>query len=164
MDLWLLRHAAAEDRAASGRDEDRELTPEGVKRAKAVARGLAALEPKIKLVIASPYRRARQTAEPAVEALGLSRKLRESRALEPDRDPEEILAEVTAEDAEAVLLVGHMPHLGALLGHLVTGGRIEIPMKKASVARVALEGRGRGALRALLPAGVLEDLGRAGVR
>ena len=72
--------------------------------------------------------------------------------------------ENAAEDAEAVLLVGHMPHLGALLGHLVAGGRVEIPMKKASVARVALENRGRGVLRALLPAGVLEDLGRAGIR
>ena len=164
MELWLLRHAVAEDRSASGRDEDRELTPDGAKRAKAVARGLATLEPKINLVITSPYRRAKQTAEPAVEALGLSRKLRESRALEPDREPEEILSEVAAEDSEGVLLVGHMPHLGALLGHLVTGGRIEIPMKKASVARVALESRGRGVLRALLPAGILEDLGRAGIR
>src|SRR5262245_13097298 len=138
MDLWLLRHAVAEDRSASGRDEDRELTPDGAKRARAVARGLAAMEPGITVVITSPYRRARQTAEPAAEALGLSKKLRESRALEPDREPDEILAEVAAEDAKAVLLVGHMPHLGALLGQLVTGNPFEIPMKKASVARVTL--------------------------
>jgi phosphohistidine phosphatase len=163
MDLWLLRHAAAEDRAASGRDQDRELTSEGAKRAKAVARGLAVLEPGIDLVITSPYRRARQTAEPVVEALGLEKSFRESAALEPDRDPEEILAEVAAQEKrDGILLVGHQPHLGILLGHLLAGGRgLEIPLKKASIARVDLAGRGRGQLRALLPAPVLEQIARA---
>jgi phosphohistidine phosphatase len=163
MDLWLLRHAAAEDRAASGRDQDRELTPEGAKRAKAVARGLAVLEPGIDLVITSPYRRARQTAEAVVEALGLEKSFRESAALEPDRDPEEILAEVEAQEKrDGILLVGHQPHLGILLGRLLAGGRgLEIPLKKASIARVNLAGRGRGQLRALFPAPVLEQIARA---
>src|SRR5215831_5037516 len=50
MDIWLLRHAAAEDRSGSGRDADRELTSEGRKRAERVAKGLAALEPGIEAV------------------------------------------------------------------------------------------------------------------
>jgi phosphohistidine phosphatase len=161
MDIWLLRHAMAEERSASGRDEDRELTSDGLKRARAVARGIAALDPGIGLILTSPYRRARQTAEPAAEALGLKGSLRESRALEPNRPPEEILAEVEGLETDGVLLVGHQPHLGILLGHLVTGGRSEIPLKKAAVARVTIEGGGKGALRALLPARVLEELGRA---
>ena len=161
MDLWLLRHAAAEARAASGRDQDRELTAEGLKRARAVARGLAALEPGILRIVTSPYCRARQTAEPVAEALRLSAKLSESRALEPERDPEEILSELEAEDCGSALLVGHEPHLGALLGRLVMGGdRVEIPLKKAAVARVEWE-RGVGTLLALLPDRVLEGLARA---
>ncbi|HMF09515.1 MAG TPA: phosphohistidine phosphatase SixA [Thermoanaerobaculia bacterium] len=160
MDVWLLRHAMAEERSSSGRDEDRELTSDGAKRARAVARGIAALDPGIGLILTSPYRRARQTAEPAAEALGLEGSLRESRALEPDRAPEEVLAEVEGLEADGVLLVGHQPHLGILLGHLVTGGRAEIPLKKAAVARVTIERPGAGALRALLPARVLEELGR----
>ncbi|HTD52830.1 MAG TPA: phosphohistidine phosphatase SixA [Thermoanaerobaculia bacterium] len=163
MELWLLRHAAAEDRAASGRDQDRELTPEGARRARAVARGLAALDPGIDLVITSPYRRAWQTAKPVVEALGLEKAFRDSAALEPDRDPEEILAEVAAEEkSDGILLVGHQPHLGILLGQLLAGSRgPEIPLKKASLARVELAGRGRGQLRALFPAPVLEQIARA---
>ncbi len=161
MELWLLRHAAAEDRAATGRDEDRELTAEGARRAREVARGLARMNPGIDLVLTSPLRRARQTAEPVVEALGLGKSFRQTRALEPDREPEEILEEVEAEGHDAVLLVGHEPHLGVLLGSLVTGpSGVEIPMKKAAIARVELQGRRRGALRALLPAKVLEELGR----
>jgi phosphohistidine phosphatase len=160
MEIWLLRHAAAEEASESGRDADRRLTPEGEKRARAVAGGLASLEPAIELVLTSPYRRARQTAEPAARELGLERRLRESRALEPGRDPQEILEEIREEAAAGVLLVGHEPHLGALLGRLVAGRPAQtLPMKKAAVAHVDWDGTGAGDLRALLPPRILERLG-----
>ena len=162
MEIWILRHAAAEERATSGRDADRTLTEDGHRRAREVAHGLAALEPGIELVLTSPYARARQTAEPTARALKLLGRLRETGSLEPDRDPEEILDEVRAERVESVLLVGHEPHMGALLGRLVLGrGGHPIPMKKAAVARVAWEGSGGGSLRALLPAKVLALVGAA---
>jgi phosphohistidine phosphatase len=160
MEIWLLRHAAAEDRAPSGRDPDRTLTEDGHKRAREVARGLARLEPGIELIFTSPYSRAKQTAEPVARALGLSGKMRETKALEPDSDPEEILGEIRAEKAQSVLLVGHEPHMGALLGRLIAGRTgLEIPMKKAALARLSWSGSGPAALRALLPARVLERLG-----
>jgi phosphohistidine phosphatase len=160
MEIWLLRHAMAEENSESGRDADRALTAEGEKRARAVARGLATLEPAIELVLSSPYRRARQTAEPAARELGLLRRLRDSRALEPGRDPQEILEELRAERAAGVLLVGHEPHLGALLGRLVAGRPLlTLPLRKAAVARAEWDGTGTAELRALLPARVLERLG-----
>src|SRR5262249_12819647 len=162
MEIWLLRHAAAEDRSSSGRDSDRTLTEDGHKRAREVARGLAALEPGIELVLTSPYARARQTAEPAARALKLGARLRETAALEPDRDPEDVLGEVRAEKAGSVLLVGHEPHLRALLGRLVAGRPgLTIPMKKASVARLSWEGSGAASLRALLPPKVLAVIAAA---
>ncbi len=157
MDIWLLRHAAAEERSASGRDADRELTADGARRAERVARGLAALKPRIELVLTSPYRRARQTAEPAARVLGLEASLRETRALEPNRDVAEILEELEAEERRAVLLVGHQPFLGTLLGLLVGGEGLELPLKKAAVACVEREGR-QGTLKALLPPRVLERI------
>lgn len=160
MEIWLLRHAAAEDRSASGRDADRTLTEDGHKRAREVARGLAELEPGIELVLTSPYWRARQTAESVVQALDLAGRLRETRALEPERDPAEILEEIRAEGVESVLLVGHEPHLGALLGRLIAGrAGLEVPMKKATVARLSWSGSGAATLKALLPPKVLERLG-----
>jgi phosphohistidine phosphatase len=158
MEIWLLRHAAAEESSESGKDADRALTSEGEKRARAVARGLASLEPEIERLLTSPYRRARQTAEPAARELGLERALRESRALEPGRDPQEILDEIREEDS-GVLLVGHEPHLGALLGRLVAGRPLlTLPLRKAAVARLDWDGTGPADLRAILPAPVLERL------
>src|SRR5678815_160430 len=152
MEIWLLRHAAAEESSSSGKDADRALTAEGEKRARAVARGLASLEPEVERVLTSPYRRARQTAEPAARELGLEGALRESRALEPGRDPQEILDEIR-EDASGVLLVGHEPHLGALLGRLVAGRPLlTLPLRKAAAARLDWDGTGPADLRAMLPA------------
>lgn len=160
MEIWLLRHAVAEDRSTSGRDADRTLTEDGHRRARGLARGLAALEPGIALILCSPYARARQTAEPVARALKLSSSLRETRALEPERDPDDVLAEVRSEGVESVLLVGHEPHMGALLGRLVAGRPgLAMPMKKAALARLSWEGSGRATLRALLPARVLELVG-----
>ena len=162
MEIWLLRHAAAEDQAESGRDADRTLTEDGHKRARDVARGLAALEPGIELILTSPYARAKQTAEPAARALHLAGKVRETAALEPSADPQEVLEEVRAEKVESILLVGHEPHLGGLLGRLVAGhAGLEIPMKKAAVARLSWSGSGAAELRALLPARVLARVGAA---
>ena len=157
MDIWLLRHAAAEDRAPSGRDADRALTPEGLARAEAVARGLVLLRPPISRVVSSPYLRARQTAGAAARALGLT-DVSESRALEPEAEPEEILNELAPAGGDA-LLVGHQPQLGALLGRLI-GGDGEIPLSKAGMAQVTLTGRWSGTLRAYLPPNVLELLAR----
>lgn len=159
MEIWLLRHALAEERASSGRDADRTLTEDGHRRARDVARGLAQLETGIERILTSPYQRARQTAEPVARALKLTEHLRETQALEPDADPQEILDEVREEKAGVILLVGHEPHLGSLLGRLVAGRPgLEIPMKKAAVARLTWEGSGPAALRALLPARVLARL------
>jgi len=156
----MLRHAEAEERAASGQDEDRGLTAAGLAQAKAVARGIAAVAPAVKVILTSPYLRARQTAEPVAQALGLSG-IRPSRALEPGSEPEAILAELEDTGEESVLLVGHAPTLGRLLGRLVTGSSDgDIPMSKAGAACVSFEGfERRGRLRAFLPARMLEKLG-----
>ena len=157
MDIWLLRHASAEERSATGRDADRELTPDGLRRAERVGRGLAALEPGIEIVLTSPFRRARQTAEAAARALGLEERLSPTRALEPQSDPDDILEELSASGNGCVLLVGHEPHLGELLGRLVGSSGLPLPLRKAAVAWVERDGRA-GTLRALLPARVLERI------
>lgn len=162
MDLWLLRHAAAHDRAKSGRDEDRALTSDGVRRAREVAAGLASLDPGIEAVLSSPYRRALETAEPAAAALRLG-KVAILPALEPFGGAAGVVAALAARKQHALLLVGHQPLLGALVGLLVFGDeRREVPLRKAGVARISWEPRGAGRLEALFPPKVLSRLGVPG--
>jgi phosphohistidine phosphatase len=156
MDVWILRHAAAQDRAPSGKDEDRELTSEGRARAEGVARGLAALSPSIEVILTSHYPRARQTAQPCAKALGLEPP-RDFPPLLPGTDPSKTVKELVRGGWTSVLLVGHQPHLGSLVGLLAFGDeRREVPLRKAAVACVSWEPDGEGRLEALLPPKVLE--------
>jgi phosphohistidine phosphatase len=160
VDLWLMRHAEAEDRSAFGKDEDRRLTARGTMQATAAGRFLSALEPDLRLILTSPYRRARDTSEAVARALPGSCEIREEAFLEPDSDPDSVLTALDDVVEDRILLVGHAPLLGVLLGRLVTGdpGR-EIPVGKAGIAAVAIEeGALRARLRAFLPARVIEGL------
>ena|SRR5437762_13983057 len=161
MQVWIFRHADAEESSESGKDEDRALTRDGVRRAAAVGRGLAALQPGIEAILTSPYRRARETARVAAQALGLA-KVVDSRSLEPGRDPKAVARELEQSGWRAALLVGHQPLLGEIIGFLVFGDpRREVPLRKASVAHVSWTPAGGGALEALYPADVLVRLGAA---
>ena len=79
--------------------------------------------------------------EPVARALGLEDELIETDALVPDADPKEILREIGKRGFNRAMVVGHMPHLGRLLGYLVTG-RPDASMesKKAALARVEFDG------------------------
>ena len=75
--VYLLRHAIAEDRAAT--DSLRDLTAEGIAQARSITEKFKQLSPVIDRVLCSPYNRAQQTAS-AVTTLfpGLALTLNES--------------------------------------------------------------------------------------
>jgi phosphohistidine phosphatase SixA len=58
-----------------------------------------------------------------------------------------------------VLLVGHQPLLGELVGLFAFGDpRRDVPLRKAALARIEWTPGGSGTLEALLPPEVLEGL------
>jgi phosphohistidine phosphatase len=141
MEIWILRHAKAEEGGPATPDEERALTAGGHERMRSVAKAIARLEPKLDAILTSPLLRARQTAEPVARALSLQDDLIESDALSPDADPKEILQEIGKRGFRRVLVVGHMPNLGKLLGYLLTGrSSTSIDIKKAALARIEFEG------------------------
>lgn len=159
LDLLVVRHAIAEDRAASGRDEDRALTGEGRERMQAAVRGLAALELRVERVLHSPWLRARQTAEllaPLVEGRPPLRACPQL-AQPPDHGLLALL------DAPRLALVGHEPWLSQLVAWLTCGSRergAAFEFRKGSVARLEGEPRPGGmVLRALWPPATLRRLG-----
>lgn len=137
MELYLLRHAEAEE--TSGPDADRALTRKGREVMEDVA---AAFEKTAQadVILHSPLRRARETARFVADRIPRARVVK-SEALLPGASVEAILSQLSEEKSNAVLLVGHQPHLGKLLAYLVTGdARVEIPLRKACVARVSFSG------------------------
>jgi len=139
MNLYLLRHADAEVSAPSGKDADRALSEKGREVMKVVAAAFAEVG-KAQAIWHSPLRRAKQTAE-LVAARFSKATLTASAALAPNADPRKVLVELARDRWDDVVLVGHMPHLGRLLGLAVTGREdVEVPMKKAAIARISFSG------------------------
>ena len=125
MDLILWRHAEAEE---GGPDLERRLTPRGQKNAARVAAWLLQRLPSTFSVLASPARRAQQTAE------SLGTKFKTSSALAPGASVAEILgAAEWPERKGAVVVVGHQPTLGQVAAYLVGGEREEWTIKKCGL-------------------------------
>ena len=141
MNLYLVRHAIAEESSGTGRDADRALTEEGKERMQRAAEGLRAIGTRIDLILTSPYRRAAETADILVATLG-GIECRHLDELGSGADPTMVLAALKPyRSIDAVALVGHQPDLGHIASQLMSGSpdRCPIGFKKGSVARFEVE-------------------------
>lgn len=126
MKLLVIRHAVAEDRdafAATGLpDSQRPLTDDGRKKMRGAARGLREVVSRIDVLATSPLVRAQQTAEIIIKAYGGGLQARTIHELSPERRPDELLGWLRSHQlGDTVAVVGHEPHLGFLVGWLLTG-------------------------------------------
>jgi phosphohistidine phosphatase len=136
MKVWILRHGEAQARARS--DADRELTAHGREQVLHSAGHLLG-KPQLK-IIASPYVRARQTAELVRQALGFTEPVVIVPWLTPDSDPKQVLSHLDAHAAQEILLVSHQPLVGSLIGLAVHGSTQQAePMGTASLAELSGE-------------------------
>lgn len=137
MEIYLLRHGIAEDAPPGMADADRALTTAGRHKLRRVlARARAAkVEPDV--ILSSPYRRALQTAEVAVEALGYRGKVVQTDSLMPDANPHDTWEEIRVRKTEASLLLSsHEPLMSSLLAFLLSTPALAVDFKKAALARV----------------------------
>ena len=138
MNLYIMRHAEAEDEAESG-DEARPLTVRGREHTRDAAGGLRALGLHFDAILSSSLLRAAETAELVADEYANNPPPQVLPALSPSISPREALAALTpvARHGE-VLVVGHEPQLSRLVGLLLTsGGTVAIRIKKG--ACVALD-------------------------
>jgi phosphohistidine phosphatase len=140
--LYVMRHGPAEDRAASGFDRDRALTPEGRRVVAHSARQLRALrtEP-VARILSSPLRRAIETAEIVRGELSPPPGPPELRDdLAADEPPAfDLVRELTAVGADAIL-VGHQPSAEVLVRHLCRGAAGLRAMRTATIAAMRWDG------------------------
>ena len=140
MELYLLRHGIAEDRAASGRDADRSLTDKGARKVREVMIRASAAGVAPEQIVTSPYRRARETARVAAEALGFTGALIDCAALTPDSSPNAAWDDLRPwRESPSVLIVGHEPLWSGLYAFLLNAPSLEIEVKKASLGCIAID-------------------------
>lgn len=141
MDLLVVRHAAAGDRAefaATGQpDELRPITKKGRRRMGDAVQGLVRIAPTLDALASSPLVRARQTAE-ILSAGYRGLPVTELDELRPDRSPEALIEWLGREPPHVVVaVVGHEPYLSELVDRLLARGEPRLEsFKKGAVCLV----------------------------
>jgi phosphohistidine phosphatase len=166
MDLYILRHAIAEERTGKtpGGDSQRRLTAEGAKKMRRIAIGLKAAEVSFDLILSSPFWRAKETAEIVAGIFKLQKKLQFSSELVPDGNPAQLINELKKNyrGKKSILLVGHEPHLSRLISLLISGDPgIPIQLKKGGLCKLSSDELRNGrcaTLEWLLPPRLLKRL------
>ncbi len=165
MELYLVRHGIAVSLGEAGteNDDDRVLSDKGLRRTRAMAQALKALESAPQTIWSSPLPRARQTAEILAEALTPEHGMRLAPALTPNvqgRASFEWLAGLPP--CDSLMLVGHSPGMERLASLLLTGrATLKTDFKKAAVMRLWCEGPlrlGAATLEWFLPPGIVRKL------
>jgi phosphohistidine phosphatase len=154
MQIYLLRHAIAEEPKPGVPDADRALTSEGARKLRDIlkrAKG-GGLDPST--ILASPFRRALETANLAAKALDFPQPVITTKTLIPSSSPQETWDEIRLYKGEpALLLVGHEPAMGLLSGYLLATPELKIDFKKGAMVRIdvpSLGPRPRGVLKWML--------------
>lgn len=139
VELYLIRHAHAVD-GDGRRDDDRPLSADGRRQARAVGAALARHGVRFSRLCTSPLVRAVETAELVAVATGYDGGLEVADALRPDGGwkqlQRELLAPLAGEGALA--LVGHEPSIGHFLSKLLHEKGLSL--SKGAVVRLRLHG------------------------
>jgi phosphohistidine phosphatase len=143
MDVFVLRHAIAEDAGLGQADSERRLTDLGRDRLRLVVQKAirAGMSPAV--VLTSPYLRARETADILLEALDYPCELVTTANLTPDAAVADLWQELREYSRlSPAVVVGHNPQLSEFVSALIGSPRHAVEMKKAAIAYVAEAGNG----------------------
>ena len=144
MMLYLVRHGIAVelDGYAVTRDEDRMLTPAGIKKIRAVAEGLKEMACAPARIVSSPLVRAVETAELMAEILAPRVAVETAECLAGHVPAADTLAWLRKQPAQDTMLVGHLPHIADMAGHLLCDCRTaDVVFKKGAVCCFSIDGK-----------------------
>ncbi|MCL2640147.1 MAG: phosphohistidine phosphatase SixA [Phycisphaerales bacterium] len=161
--LYLCRHAIAAEPVGIMTDADRPLTPDGAKKFRKSAHGLAKLLDKgggdsVTHIFTSPLVRARQTAEILAEAFAVPVKV--TAALDIPGNLKQLIKEIRAlKNVQGIIAVGHEPTLSDWLGELCFDQPGRVELKKGAVAAIELARTdAKGQLLWMIQPGILRHL------
>jgi len=162
VEIYILRHGDAEPRSADVEEADRKLTSKGRRDVERVMRAASAAKVRPDLVFTSPYRRAVETAEIAIQQLDPKPKLVETEALLPEGRPEQVWKELRSHSAaNETLLAGHEPQLSNLVAYLLGTPELRLDLKKGALVRIWMEKLGtapRGELKWVVTPGLVREI------
>jgi len=123
-------------------ESKRPLTMEGVGKMRRIARGMRRLKLDFDVILASPYLRAKQTAEIVAAVLSVGDKLQFSDHLAGHGDLVQLVTELNEyhRACKSILLVGHEPSMSELISMLLAGNRsLQLVLKKGGLCKLTVD-------------------------
>ena len=141
MDLFVLRHGEAGKSIPSGSsDSKRPLTVTGERELIIISRALRKMGIRLDVILTSPLKRARQTADIVAKEFKAQNKLRQMRELSPEGDKKALYQNLSSfKEGTSILLVGHSPYLSEMVTEIVSDdGSVRLDLKKGGIVRIRI--------------------------
>lgn len=157
MKIYFLRHADAlpENGDTIPCDEERPLSEEGRKQVEQLGAACKRLELTFDLVLTSPLKRCRDTAEGLLQCQGrAAAEANDLDFLAPGGSTKKLMKYLRTLEIENILLVGHNPDLEEHIAYLIGDKEAQLKMVKGALACVNCEASPRkaeGELEFLVP-------------
>jgi len=161
-ELYLIRHAVAEERGEDWPDDNkRPLSDDGASRMRKAARGLDRLGITLDVIVTSPLVRTKQTAEIIANAMNPKPPIVSLESLAPGGTYQEIITDLEKQSKRTrIAIVGHEPGIGEFAARLI-GSRHSIEFKKGAVCRIdvdAIPPSGPGDVRWFMTTKILRSI------
>ena len=139
MDLFVLRHGEAGKTIPSGSsDSKRPLIVTGEKEIVIISKALRKMGVRLDVILTSPLKRARQTADIVAKEFKAQNKLRQMRELSPEGDKKALYQNLSSlKEGTTILLVGHSPYLSEMVSEIVSNdSSVRLGLKKGGIVRI----------------------------
>lgn len=138
MEIYMMQHG---DALPKDKDPERGLSPEGENQIRLSAKALKRLQVHFDLIISSPKKRARQTAQIVARELGYPEdRIEVTETLEPLSPAIEAVSYLKSFAAkEHILLAGHLPSLAEIASELMSETHISIRFEMGGLCRIDVE-------------------------
>jgi phosphohistidine phosphatase len=139
MDLFVLRHGEAGKTIPSGSsDSKRPLTVAGEKEIVIISKALGKMGVRLDVILTSPLKRARQTADIVAKEFKAQNKVRQMRELSPEGHKKALYQNLSSfKEGTSILLVGHSPYLSEMVSEIVSDdSSVRLDLKKGGIVRI----------------------------
>lgn len=138
MEIYMMQHGNA---LPKDKDPERGLSPEGENQIRLSGRALKRLNVSLDLIVSSPKKRARQTAQiVAYEVAYPEDRIEVTETLEPLFPASEAVSYMRSfTEKERILLAGHLPSLAEIASSLMSEIHISIQFEMGGVCRIDVE-------------------------
>jgi phosphohistidine phosphatase len=164
MELFILRHGEAGQRTLSS-DRIRPLTSAGKSELFEIAKALKTIGLKFDLVVASPLKRAYDTAMIISDVFNIDSKVHVWNELAPEGKKTDVYHKISQLREEySVLIVGHQPLLGEMVNEIIHKSKsspCNFVLKKGGIVRIRLLRKSnipKGELKWLLTPRILRNI------